>query len=413
MAKRVRVAIAAKVFVDWSGGVDFIIYLANAVAKNPDFDVFFLVPASPGHMEIRIENKADLKKYKQNIIRRLAFKKGRGQIAHALSTETAFNDLNDKIQVITYENTEKGFLDTLRGVKADIVLPTTAPYGPMFPLPWIGYIWDFQHKYFPRYFDKNELKARDFIFARTLKEAPAVIVNSKATKKDIAKYMSAYAKAKKIFVLPFAPYPVESWLSVDSEKVIKKYKLKKPYFIVSNQFWIHKSHDTVVKAMAKVVAKNPKVNLICTGKLEEPRAPDHITNIKKLVKKLGLESNIKFLGLIPKADQIALVRGSTALIQPTLYEGGPGGGSAYNAVALGIPVIASDIPVNLEMADEAVTFFRTKSADELSKKMMDSCMTKMPRLSNARLKELGDKRLARLSTVLTESIHFAIDHHHV
>ena len=64
------------------------------------------------------------------------------------------------------------------------------------------------------------------------------------------------------------------------------------------------------------------------------------------------------LGFIPKPDQIRLMREAVAVVQPTLFEGGPGGGSIYNAIALGRPVIVSDLPVNREIESSGDSLFR-------------------------------------------------------
>jgi glycosyltransferase involved in cell wall biosynthesis len=58
-----------------------------------------------------------------------------------------------------------------------------------------------------------------------------------------------------------------------------------------------------------------------------------------------------------------------AVLQPTLFEGGPGGGSVYDAVSLGVPAIVSDIPVNLEIDDPTVSFFRARDPQDLAEKM--------------------------------------------
>ena len=72
------------------------------------------------------------------------------------------------------------------------------------------------------------------------------------------------------------------------------------------------------------------------------------------------EHRIRILGLIPKYDQIQIMRGAVAVIQPTLFEGGPGGGAVYDAVSIGTPVILSDIPVNreVEAGRGLIQFFR-------------------------------------------------------
>lgn len=84
-----------------------------------------------------------------------------------------------------------------------------------------------------------------------------------------------------------------------------------------------------------------------------------------MIFELGIDQKVRILGLIPKVDQIALMRGSLALIQPTLFEGGPGGGAVYDAVGLGVPCIVSDIDVNREIDEDAVCFFKTGDADDL------------------------------------------------
>ena len=86
--------------------------------------------------------------------------------------------------------------------------------------------------------------------------------------------------------------------------------------------------------------------------MEDYRFPEHINNLQREIDELGIADQVHFLGHIPKADQIAIMKGSLAVLQPTLFEGGPGGGSVYDAVSLGVPALLSDIPVNREIENE-------------------------------------------------------------
>ncbi len=63
------------------------------------------------------------------------------------------------------------------------------------------------------------------------------------------------------------------------------------------------------------------------------------------------------------------MRGSVALIQPTMFEGGPGGGAVYDAVAMGVPCVVSDIPVNLEIDEPDVHFFNSRDSASLRQVM--------------------------------------------
>ena len=89
-----------------------------------------------------------------------------------------------------------------------------------------------------------------------------------------------------------------------------------------------------------------------------------------LVSELGVSEHIRILGHIPKLDQVALIKSAEAVIQPTLFEGGPGGGAAFDAISLGTPVIASDISVNLEMDCGEVSFFSAGNQDGLCRAML-------------------------------------------
>jgi len=394
--------------MDWGGGVDFIIYVANALAANPNFKVFFLVADSAGAAESYFASEDELERYEKGVLERMKLFYRPLQISENYRINPALKDLSKDIKVVAFPNSTQGFLNALAKVRASVVLPTTASFGPAFPYPWVGYIWDYQHRYFPAYFNDNELSNRDNIFKKIMQDAPAVIVNSKQTEKDIRKFIRSFSQTQKIISLPFSPYPLSSWFLSRPRFVQKKYSINKPYFIVCNQFWMHKSHDTVMRAMAIVAKNNPSIDLVCTGKMEEPRSPKYIDQIKNLIKSLGLSKNVHLLGLVPKSDQIALLRGSISLVQPTLYEGGPGGGAAYNAVALGIPVIASDIPVNLEMEHENVIFFKAKSAADLAGKMIWALKRPASPTKDSLLIESGEKRLDRLCAALTITVDTAI-----
>ncbi len=64
------------------------------------------------------------------------------------------------------------------------------------------------------------------------------------------------------------------------------------------------------------------------------------------------------------------MRRAIALLQPTLFEGGPGGGAVADALALGVRCIVSDIETNLEIENEKVSFFHTGSPNSLAEEMM-------------------------------------------
>ena len=224
----------------------------------------------------------------------------------------------------------------------------------------IGYLFDFQHKYFPNYFSKKELHDRDDFFLKILNNNDQVIVNSIKTKKDALKY---YKKFKaKIIVLPFTPY-----LDFDLNCLSKKKINLKNYFIVCNHFWKHKNFETLLKSFK--ILKNNKINLVITGQVSSKNFK-YFLKIKNLIKKFKLTNNVKIFTNLEKKEQLRLLNNSIALIQPTLFEGGPGGFSVYEAISLGKPSIVSDIDVNKEIKNKNVFFFKKNNSHDLSYKIL-------------------------------------------
>jgi glycosyltransferase involved in cell wall biosynthesis len=122
--------------------------------------------------------------------------------------------------------------------------------------------------------------------------------------------------------------------------------------------------------------------------------------LKEEIRQLGLVDHILILGLIPKRDQIELLKGSVALIQPTLFEGGPGGGAAYDAIGLDIPLLASDIIVNREIDCGDVRFFAPTDDEGLSRLMVDALGRTPARRPPEVLLAAGKAKLAAAGEVL-------------
>lgn len=200
-----------------------------------------------------------------------------------------------------------------------------------------------------------------------LARAPVVVVNAKAVDADLKRF---YAPGRAALVpLPFSASPGVRWFDTDPMEQGARYGIAHRYFLISNQFWIHKRHDIAFRAFIDLAHMYPDVALVCTGETGDPRAPEYWPRLQRIIAKSGVADRIHILGLIPKLDQIALMRGCVAVVQPTAFEGGPGGGSVFDAVSLGIRTIVSDIPVNREIEHEVTRFFPLDDVDALRQAM--------------------------------------------
>ena len=235
--------------------------------------------------------------------------------------------------------------------------------------------------------------------------APAVIVNAASVASDAARYLAPFPA--EIVSLPFGAAAPAAWFDTDPEAVRKSYAIGRRWFIVSNQFWVHKRHDVAVTAFVALASRYDDVDLVCTGAIEDARAPDYFSNLAAVVNKAGLERRVHFLGLIPKLDQVALLRGAIAVVQPTGFEGGPGGGSVFDAVALVLRTIVSDIPVNREISDVVTCFVPLGDADALEAVMEDMLGLPPPDREVADLRRAGDERRLAMGAAVARAARHA------
>ena len=231
----------------------------------------------------------------------------------------------------------------------------------------IGYIYDLQHLDIPSFFSKEEIKKRNQNFKDILNTCNYTITNSKFVKKKIIKNFTPFKS--KIVVLPFLPFQENNFFINKKTEVKKKYNIKKDFFIISNKFWKHKNHIIAFKAFEKLIKYKPNYCLVCTGETFDSRFPNHFKNLSGKFLNLINEGYIKILNVIPKNDQINLISSSLGLIQPTLYEGGPGGFSVYESISVGKKVIISNIPINKEINKGNKIFFKAHNSNDLYLKL--------------------------------------------
>ncbi|GGP03074.1 hypothetical protein GCM10010992_10020 [Cloacibacterium rupense] len=207
----------------------------------------------------------------------------------------------------------------------------------------IFWIPDFQDKYLPHFFSEEELKSRDSAYTFIQNNAQHVLFSSEDAQND---FNTFYKDATpKQYVLNFASFHQDENLPSTID-VLEKFSITGEYFLCSNQFWIHKNHTIVLKAIALLKKEGRNICVVFTGKENDYRNPDYYSNLRKKVVELDIENNVKFLGFIDRKDQIVLLKNCKAIIQPSLFEGW----STVNedAKAENIFILAANLNVNKE-----------------------------------------------------------------
>lgn len=230
-----------------------------------------------------------------------------------------------------------------------------------------AWIYDFQHKYLPHLFTQQRIRERDRGFTRTAKQASTVVLSSKTAASDFQRFFPE--SAHKAEVLTFKSCPPDAWFAEDPLSVQHKYALPDQFFIVSNQFWKHKNHLVVFEALRLLQERSIYPIVACTGKLDDPHQSEFAQSIWQRIQELGIGQQLHLLGLIPRIDQIQLMRRSIAVVQPSLFEGWST--VVEDARALGKPILLSDIPVHLEQNPPGSSFFDRCSPENLATLLAD------------------------------------------
>ena len=104
--------------------------------------------------------------------------------------------------------------------------------------------------------------------------------------------------------------------------------------------------------------------IAASGKQHDPRDPALFTRLQAQAEGLGVARDIRFLGLIPYPHLAALMRASSALINPSLSEGWST--TVEEARAMGVPMLLSDLEVHHEQMGENACYFERQSAASLA-----------------------------------------------
>lgn len=226
----------------------------------------------------------------------------------------------------------------------------------------VAWIPDFQDKHLPHFFNENELKNRFFSHRRMAKYSRKIVFSSQNALQDF-RVLFPHSKVN-ISVIPFAVTLNNKFYNLDLKSITEKYKIDRKYFIIPNQFWKHKNHLLVLKAIINLKNVGKDILVVFTGKEYDYRNPEYFNELKEYVSENNIQDNVRFLGFIDRDEQLLLVNNALALIQPSLFEGWST--SIEDAKALNKFVLASDLPIHREQLTKNCFFFDVEDHIELS-----------------------------------------------
>jgi len=231
----------------------------------------------------------------------------------------------------------------------------------------IHWIPDLQEVFLPDLFTENQIQRRKSKQKRISETGDFLVFSSKDSQSH---YNKLYPNSKpEQFVMSFAvTHP--NLENCDEDQILSKYKLNKEFYFIPNQFWVHKNHITVLKALKELQQKKNDVQFVFSGKEYDYRSKDYIQKLKSFVAEHKLEDNVKFLGFIPRNEQLIILKNSLAVIQPSLFEGWST--VVEDAKAKNKFIFLSDLPVHYEQIKENCIFFERLNHKDLAIKLLET-----------------------------------------
>jgi glycosyltransferase involved in cell wall biosynthesis len=239
----------------------------------------------------------------------------------------------------------------------------TCIYWPV-EIPYIATVWDIQHRlqpWFPEVSHKGiwGWDYRETYYTNFLRRAAYIITPNQAGQDELSFFYQIPAERFRRLTHP-APRIERIPSQEEVASVLKKYNLSTRYLFYPAQFWAHKNHVNLLKALSILREKHQMdLDLVLTGFDQ-----GNLHHIQTMIENLHLKEHVRFLNFIPREDLIALYAGAVALTYVTYF--GPENLPPLEAFACGCPVVASDVPGAAEQLGDAALRVNASRPEEIA-----------------------------------------------
>lgn len=249
--------------------------------------------------------------------------------------------------------------------RADVdVVWCLAPYCLTMEIPYLITVWDLQHQlqpYFPEVSAKGEWSVREKIYAVPLRRAAVIITGTQTGKAQVERFYQVPAERIKVLPLPVPRLQdTVRQANQNAGQVLKQYGIPKGYLLYPAQFWPHKNHAGLFRAIQWLRREYQMVLPVVLVGSDQ----GNLKYIQRLADELDLSSQVYYLGFVPRTDLLLLYQDAFALIFPTYF--GPDNLPPLEAFASGCPVIASNVAGADEQLGDAALLFDPKSPKQMA-----------------------------------------------
>jgi glycosyltransferase involved in cell wall biosynthesis len=282
----------------------------------------------------------------------------------------------------------------------DVVFESAQFFGWRLGIPAIAWIPDFQHKVLPHLFSRSAWWKREIGFRAQVLGGRTIMLSSEDARRACEQhYPSTRGRTRTVhFAVPPSPGIPYS----EAREIADSYGLPEQYFFMPNQFWRHKNHGLVLEALTILRQRGRQVVVAASGKQSDPRAPDYFPAFRERLEQAGMQDMFRLLGMIPYPHLASLMRASTALLNPSLFEGWST--TVEEARSMGTSMLLSDLDVHREQMGEEARYFDRHSAQSLA----DALDGFVPLSVTQREQRVGEARAVALQRVEQFALDFVV-----
>ena len=202
---------------------------------------------------------------------------------------------------------------------------------------------------FPEIREDRRFEIREELYNHAVRKAIAVIVESKLGKENVIRRYGV--DPERVAVLSLSPAPGtlldDNAYQANFVDIKQKYQISGDYIYYPAQFWAHKNHVYILKAIALLKEKHDtELYAVFSG-----TDMGNLDHVMRVAESLGVKRFVKYVGFVSNELIPYLYKQSLALVMPTYF--GPVNLPPLEAFQLGVPVIYSDLPGLREQVGDA------------------------------------------------------------